>query len=642
MARHFCRVSKTKKLRQKLINFRKTQKRASHTRRINKAKKYVRNFSNYELNDAETFALSKGIKFIINPPLKHARRQLINDFDEFSRKLRCAFLYDTGEPYQKHPFYMNSGFNPKTNCNAIENYIFATRNELSNICIKRNRPNITNKEKQALYDLSNNQNIIIKKADKNSTICILNATNYINEGLRQLNNDIFYQELNEHHMDVINKSTEGMINSLHDNNFIDDITFKFLKSNINSDRIGQFFMLPKIHKLTIDTLQDIENNAQLRNNLIIPGRPIVSLKNTHLQNIGKFIDYFLKPLVQKQYTYIRDTKHFINIIESTKLQNNTYLVTFDAKNMYTCLEFEEIKTAAFNALSDATRADYTIPLPPVNELMALLELVLNNNIFTFNNKTYRQKVGVPMGGAASAELADLRMYEIFEGILRNFNNRNCIKLCRRFRDDGFLVMQTSLEEIHRFFEIANQTHPHLKFTYEISEESITFLDVTVYKGQRFQSEHVLDIITFIKPTETFQYLDRNSAHPQTVFKGFIKGEIIRYIRNTSDQSNLLKLIQQFKRHLLDRNYPSDEIDTAIHEALCLNREDLLRDKNRDKPKAHVFVTKFNPAIKQLKRKLTKHWHLLQENNDNASIFNQKPIVAYKRHKNLQEIINRKN
>ena len=49
-------------------------------------------------------------------------------------------------------------------------------------------------------------------------------------------------------------------------------------------------------------------------------------------------------------------------------------------------------------------------------------------------------------------------------------------------------MKTSLEEIHRFFETANQANRHLKFTYEISEQSITLLDVTVYKGQRFQSD----------------------------------------------------------------------------------------------------------------------------------------------------------
>lgn len=641
MARRFCKIAKTMKVRNKLCSFRKIQKRTSYFSKLNRARKYVRNLSNYELSDAETFALSKGIKFIINPPLKHARRQLINDFDEFSRKLRCAYLYDTGEPYHKHPFYINSGFNPKTNCNAIENYIFATRNELSNISIKNNHPNITREEKQSLHNLRNNMDIIITKADKNSTICVLNATNYINEGLRQLNNDVFYQELNEHHMGTINKSTEEIINSLHNNSFIDDTTYKFLKSNINNDKIGHFFMLPKIHKLTIDTLQEIETNAQLQNNLIIPGRPIVSLKNTHLQNIGKFIDYFLKPLVQKQYTYIRDTKHFINIIENTKFHNNIYLVTFDAKNMYTCLEFNEIKTAAFNALSGMTQSDYVIPLPPVTELMTLLELVLNNNIFTFNNKIYRQKVGVPMGGAASAELADLRMYEIFENILHNFDNRNCIKLCRRFRDDGFLVMQTSLEEIHRFFEIANQAHQHLKFTYEISEQSITFLDVTVYKGQRFQSENILDINTFIKPTETFQYLDRSSAHPPTVFKGFIKGEIIRYIRNTSDEANLNKIIQQFKGHLLNRNYTSEEIDTAIHEALSFNREELLGENNRNKSKAHVFITRYNPAVKQLKRKLIKHWHMLKDNNDTAGLFNNEPIVAYKRHRNLQEITKRK-
>ena len=44
----------------------------------------------------------------------------------------------------------------------------------------------------------------------------------------------------------------------------------------------------------------------------------------------------------------------------------------------------------------------------------------------------------------------------------------------------------------------------MKFTAEISEKEITFLDTVVYKGDRFLKEAILDVKTHYKPTETFQ------------------------------------------------------------------------------------------------------------------------------------------
>ena len=55
----------------------------------------------------------------------------------------------------------------------------------------------------------------------------------------------------------------------------------------------------------------METNDELRENYVIPGRLIVSLCNTPLHNLSKYIDHFLVPIVQNQKTYLRDTKHFI-------------------------------------------------------------------------------------------------------------------------------------------------------------------------------------------------------------------------------------------------------------------------------------------------------------------------------------------
>ena len=210
----------------------------------------------------------------------------------------------------------------------------------------------------------------------------------------------------------------------------------------------------------------------------------------------------------------------------------------------------------------------------------------------------------------------------------------------QIRNGSCLLYNGSENEIQTFFNIANRSHEHLKFTYEYSNKEITFLDTEIYKGSRFTNEGVLDIRTHIKKTETFQYLERTSAHPTNVFKAFIGGELIRYIRNSSNKTELEKLTQSFKNRLINRKYNEQEIQQIIDDTINKNRADLLKQTKESKEKPLVMITKYNPAVKQLKRKLLKHWKLILMNEECKDLFKNKPIVAYKRNKNVQGTSNK--
>ena len=94
--------------------------------------------------------------------------------------------------------------------------------------------------------------------------------------------------------------------------------------------------------------------------------------------------------------------------------------------------------------------------------------------------------------------------------------------------------------INNFTELANSFRPTIKFTAEISDTEITFLDTCVYKGDRFKKHSILDVHTHFKPLETFQYTHFNSCHPPGVRKGFIKGEALRLLtKYTAVQCNQL-------------------------------------------------------------------------------------------------------
>ena len=51
----------------------------------------------------------------------------------------------------------------------------------------------------------------------------------------------------------------------------------------------------------------------------------------------------------------------------------------------------------------------------------------------------------------------------------------------------------------------------IKFTTEISEIDVTFLEAIIYKGDRFKNDSILDLRTYYKPTEAFHYTHFTSS-----------------------------------------------------------------------------------------------------------------------------------
>ena len=67
-----------------------------------------------------------------------------------------------------------------------------------------------------------------------------------------------------------------------------------------------------------------------------PGRPIVSSNSHPTEPISQFVDHHLQPLVTKLPSYIKDTTHFLNKLNSIgQLSNGVLLVTIDVASLYT-------------------------------------------------------------------------------------------------------------------------------------------------------------------------------------------------------------------------------------------------------------------------------------------------------------------
>ena len=110
------------------------------------------------------------------------------------------------------------------------------------------------------------------------------------------------------------------------------------------------------------------------------------------------------------------------------------------------------------------------------------------------------------------------------------------------------------------------------------------------------------------------------------------------MRSTSDEDVLRENLANLKINLLRRGYSETEINQNIEAVLDnYDRDALLSDENKNKKQGIplVFVTKYNPGIRKIKQKLVKYWHILQRDKD---VFSELPIVAYKRNKNLGDLL----
>ena len=101
-------------------------------------------------------------------------------------------------PYHDQSLNEPSIWEPTQNPLSLEAFALVKKLKIAHLkptCPKRQ--NITKAERNAIKELSNNKEIVIKPADKGGATVILNTTDYITEGLRQLSDPHFYRDMGE-------------------------------------------------------------------------------------------------------------------------------------------------------------------------------------------------------------------------------------------------------------------------------------------------------------------------------------------------------------------------------------------------------------------------------------------------------------
>ena len=153
----------------------------------------------------------------------------------------------------------------------------------------------------------------------------------------------------------------------------------------------------------------------------------------------------------------------------------------------------------------------------------------------------------------------------------------------RYIDDIFIIWTDTAETLASFLQDLNTFHPNLHFTHEHSTTSVNFLDLTIFKGQNFPYTNTLDLKTFQKPLNLYQYLHYTSSHQNQVYKSIIRGECIRYIRTNTTKESYCATLHMFKQRLLKRGYPGTLIDKVIQTVRYSDRPKYLQPHQKHQP-----------------------------------------------------------
>ena len=221
-------------------------------------------------------------------------------------------------------------------------------------------------------------------------------------------------------LETVNSLVEKTLDPLVHKGYISLANRKYLV--VSKPRLGKFYLLPKIHKR-------LEN---------VPGRPVISNCGTAIERISEFLDFHIQPLVCNVPSVIKDTSDFLQKLESLgHIPSTAILCTIDVIGLYPHIPHGEGLEALLGAFN---RAEWELP---VEDLVSLARLVLENNYFEFDEKIFRQKLGTAIGTKFAPGFANIFMGHMEEKFLETCELKPWVWW--RFLDDIFVIWLHSEE-----------------------------------------------------------------------------------------------------------------------------------------------------------------------------------------------------
>jgi hypothetical protein len=143
---------------------------------------------------------------------------------------------------------------------------------------------------------------------------------------------------------------------------------------------------------------------------------------------------------------------------------------------------------------------------------------------------------------------------------------------------------------------------------------------------------------FSKDTDKHMYLHVTSSHPSSVKNAIPYGLGVRAKRICSNENDYQIRRNEIKNHLRKRGYSNDIMENQLHQVDNLERENVLQYNTRKQNNRVPLVITYSKALPNIHDILRKNMIILNQSDKMKKVFNQPPIVSFRRDKNIKDIL----
>ena len=214
-----------------------------------------------------------------------------------------------------------------------------------------------------------------------------------------------------------------------------------------------------------------------------------------------------------------------------------------------------------------------------------------------------------------------------------------------FQDDAFAIWTGSYNACLWWLACFNQIYARMSITYTISQMEADFMDLHIFKGDRFQETGLLDYEVYQKPINRYLYIPFHSFHTTASKQSFISTELDRYVTHSSNARHNLRVKRLFYKRLRARGYPLKFLSPLFKKHSYMKRATLFKTRSD----TTSFTVRQQPLIfKTVNNKRNDTLGLrnfLSEIQHSASLIptlkkcsKQRPILCLRRPNNLSNVL----
>jgi hypothetical protein len=110
---------------------------------------------------------------------------------------------------------------------------------------------------------------------------------------------------------------------------------------------------------------------------------------------------------------------------------------------------------------------YLIDLEYIKHTLAIVQIVLNQNYFRYENELYKQTDGLAMGAPTSSLLSEVFLQSLEHNSIYKILIELNIKAYFRYVVDILIIYDNQVTDIAHTLSLFNNLHPNITFTKEL-------------------------------------------------------------------------------------------------------------------------------------------------------------------------------